>query len=56
VIAGAAWAFLGLLLDRFVPPDWAVVRVAVPVVLGIAGAAFGWRSLERLVWWVLLVW
>jgi preprotein translocase subunit Sec63 len=56
VVAGAAWAFLGLLLDRFIPLDWGVVQVAVPVVLGIAGAAFGWRSLERLLWWVLLVW
>jgi hypothetical protein len=54
--AGAAWVSLGLLIDGFLP-DSAVVRVAVPTVLGITGTALGWRSLDTLIrllgWWLV---
>jgi hypothetical protein len=57
VVAGAAWALLGLLIDVALAPDSSVVRVAIPTVLGIAGAALGWRSLEALIrfigWWLM---
>jgi preprotein translocase subunit Sec63 len=56
VIAGAAWALLGLLIARALTPDSEVVRVALPAVLGLAGAALGWRSLDAVIryvgWWL----
>jgi len=56
VFAGAAGVLLGFLADILLVSDSAVVWVAVPMAVGIAGAAFGWRALEaviRLMWWLV---
>ena len=55
VLAAAAGVVLGLLVAAVpLASGSALAWLAVPVVLGIAGAAFGWRPLElvmRAIWW-----
>jgi hypothetical protein len=56
VVGGAAGVLVGFLLDLVLDPGSAGVWVAIPVVLGIAGAALKWRPLEaviRLLWWLV---
>jgi hypothetical protein len=56
VVGGAAGGLVGLLVDLLLDPGSAGVWVAIPIVLGIAGAALKWRPLEavlRLLWWLV---
>ena len=51
----AVGALLGLLVDFAILGSPTAVLVAVPLLLGAAAAAWGWRPLEavwRVFWWL----
>ena len=56
VVAAVVGILLGAFIDLALMSESAIVWVAVPVVLGAAGAALGWRAIEavvRVLWWLV---